>query len=174
MRIRTGGPDDLIGVLGLLDGAVAWLASLGRTGQWGDQPWSSRPTAVERVRSYAGDADTFLLRIAEAEDGTVVGSCVLSEQATDYATVAGERELYIRNLVTDRSRKGSGIGAALVADALEEARRRGIALVRVDCYADGDRRLVGQYQKLGFTPTDAFEVAQPNGPWRGQILEIRI
>ncbi|MGK4582520.1 GNAT family N-acetyltransferase [Kitasatospora sp. HPMI-4] len=174
MRIRTGGPDDTADVLELLDGAVAWLVSLGRTGQWGDQPWSGRPATAQRVRDYTHDADTFLVRLAEAEDGTVVGACVVSEQANIHATVVEERELYIRNLVTDRSRKGSGIGAALVADALEEARRRGITLVRVDCYADGDRRLVGQYLKLGFTPTDAFEVEQPNGPWRGQVLEIRL
>ncbi|MFB7665147.1 GNAT family N-acetyltransferase [Kitasatospora sp. NPDC056138] len=174
MKIRTGGPDDTADILNLLDGAVAWLVSLGRTGQWGDQPWSSRPAAVDRVHAYTGDADTFLVRLAEDADGTVVGCCVVSEQANNYATEIDERELYVRNLVTDRSRKGSGIGAALIADALAEARRRGIGLVRVDCYADGDRRLVGQYLELGFTPTETFEVEQPSGLWRGQILEIRV
>jgi GNAT superfamily N-acetyltransferase len=85
-----------------------------------------------------------------------------------------ERELYVRNLVTDRTHKGSGIGAALIADALDEARRRGIGLLRVDCYGGADRKLVGQYRALGFTETEAFEVEQPNGVWVGQVLEIRL
>jgi len=43
-----------------------------------------------------------------------------------------------------------------------------------DCYAGDSRRLVRQYLRLGFTPTETFEVEQPNGTWPGQILEIRV
>ncbi|GAA0684550.1 hypothetical protein GCM10010193_43010 [Kitasatospora atroaurantiaca] len=171
MKIRTGGPTDAADILRLLDDAVAWLAALGRTGQWGDQPWTSRPAAVDRIHTYARD---FLVRIAEDDDGTTVGACVLAEKGPASATPAGEPELYIRYLVTDRSRTGSGIGAALIADAVEETRRRGVGLLRVDCYAGDDQRLVGQYRRLGFTATDTFEVEQPNGTWPGQILEIRV
>ncbi|MFI9329513.1 GNAT family N-acetyltransferase [Kitasatospora sp. NPDC052868] len=172
MKIRNGGPDDAADLLALLDGAVAWLAAQGRTRQWGDQPWSSRPKAVEKVHDYLGEA--FLVRLAVDGDGRTVGSCVLAEEPPAYVAPAGERELYVRNLVTDRSRSGSGIGAALVADALDEARRRGIGLVRVDCYAGGDRRLVGRYRALGFTETEYFEAEQPDGVWEGQILAIRL
>jgi GNAT superfamily N-acetyltransferase len=171
MKIRTGGPDDAAGIISLLDSAIVWLASQGRTGQWGDQPWSSRPAAVQRIHDYARDQ---LVRIAEDADGRTVGACVLSETPAAYAAPVPERELYVRNLVTDRALSGSGIGAALIGDALAQARRRGISLLRVDCYAGGDRRLVGQYRALGFTETDAFEVAQPGGPWPGQVLEIRL
>ncbi|MFI6447969.1 GNAT family N-acetyltransferase [Kitasatospora sp. NPDC050543] len=171
MKIRTGGPDDAADIIALLDSAIAWLASLGRTGQWGDRPWSSRPAAVEHIHGYTRD---FLVRLAEDAGGRTVGCCVLAEVAPDYVTAAPERELYVRNLVTDRSRSGSGIGAALIADAVEEARRRGIGLLRVDCYAGDDRRLVGRYRALGFTETNAFEVQQPSGPWPGQVLEIRV
>ncbi len=171
MKIRTGGPADAADILRMLDDAVTWLISLGRTGQWGDRPWTSRPAAVERIHTYAAE---FLVRIAEDENGTTVGSCVLSEKVPSYATPVTEPELYLWNLVTDRSRSGSGIGAALVADAIEEARNRGIALLRVDCYAGDDHRLVDQYRHLGFTPTDPFELDRAEGPWPGQILEIRI
>ena len=68
-------------------------------------------------------------------------ACVLAEVAPPYATPVTEPELYIRYLVTDRGRSGSGIGAELIADAIEETRRRGIGLLRVDCYAGDDRRL---------------------------------
>ncbi|KQV24136.1 MULTISPECIES: GNAT family N-acetyltransferase [unclassified Kitasatospora] len=78
-------------------------------------------------------------------------------------------------LVTDRAARGTGVGAALVADALAEARRRGLSAVRVDCYAGDDRRLVAQYQRLGFTPAEAFEVTLDDGRrWPGQVLEIRL
>ncbi|WP_354644268.1 GNAT family N-acetyltransferase [Kitasatospora camelliae] len=172
MEIITGGAESADEILALLDGAVAWLVSLGRTGQWGDQPWSGRPAAAERIREYARD---HLVRLAVDDRGRTVGACVLAEEVPRYVTPAAERELYLRNLVTDRARKGSGIGAALVTDAVEEARRRGIALLRVDCYAGGDRRLVDQYVRLGFTPAEGFEVEMPGGePWPGQVLELRV
>lgn len=171
MKIRTGGPADAADIIALLDTAIAWLAAQGRTGQWGELPWSSRPAAVQRIHDYARD---HLLRIAEDAEGRTVGACVLADVPHPSVTPATEPELYVRHLVTDRARSGSGIGAALIADALAQARRRGVGLLRVDCYAGDDRRLVGQYRALGFTETDAFEVEQPSGPWPGQILEIRI
>ncbi|GAA2789055.1 GNAT family N-acetyltransferase [Kitasatospora sp. CM 4170] len=172
MKIRNGGPESVPDILALLDGAVTWLASQGRTGQWGDQSFSGTPARVELVTKYA--SAPFLIRLAVDDEGRTVGSCVLSEERGQYIPAVDERELYIRNLVTDRSRKGAGIGAALIADALDEARRRGIGLVRVDCYAGADRKLVGQYRALGFTETESFEVEQPGGVWHGQVLEIRL
>jgi hypothetical protein len=41
VRIRRGGTDDIPAILALLDGAVAWLAAQGRTGQWA--PGRGRP-----------------------------------------------------------------------------------------------------------------------------------
>ncbi|MFE7561030.1 GNAT family N-acetyltransferase [Kitasatospora sp. NPDC057500] len=172
MEIRNGGPEDIPDILSLLDGAVAWLAAQGRTRQWGDRSFSGSAARVEHIGRYG--REPFLIRLALDDGGRTVGSCVLSEQRPEYATPVDEPELYIRNLVTDRSRKGSGIGAALVADALDEARRRGIGLLRVDCFGGDDRKLVGRYRALGFTETESFEVEQPAGPWPGQILAIRL
>ncbi|MFF7995859.1 GNAT family N-acetyltransferase [Kitasatospora xanthocidica] len=171
-KIRTGGPEDVPDILALLDGAVAWLAGQGRTGQWGDQPFSTTPARVEHIEQYG--RQPFLIRLAVDAEGRTVGSCVLSEECGAYVPAVAERELYVRNLVTDRTRRGSGIGAALIADAVEEARRRGIGLLRVDCYGGADRKLVAQYRALGFTETEAFEVEQPNGAWPGQVLAIRL
>ncbi len=172
MKIRTGGPEDNADILALLDAAVAWLVEHGRTGQWGSQSWSGSPARVEHVEGYARD---HLLRIAEDEDGRTVGVCVLAEAPGQYVPPADRRELYVRLLATDRSRKGSGIGAALIADARTEAVTRGIDLLRVDCYAGDDRALVRQYEALGFTASEAFEVPRPDSdPWPGQILEIQV
>ncbi|MEU8922843.1 GNAT family N-acetyltransferase [Kitasatospora sp. NPDC048545] len=172
LKIRTGGPEDVPDILALLDGAVAWLAGRDRTGQWGDQPFSTTPERVEHVERYG--REPFLIRLAVDGGGRTVGSCVLSEECGSYVPAVDERELFVRNLVTDRTRKGSGIGAALIADAVEEARRRGIGLLRVDCYGGADRKLVAQYRALGFTETEGFEVEQPGGVWPGQVLAIRL
>ncbi|MFJ9841983.1 GNAT family N-acetyltransferase [Kitasatospora sp. NPDC101155] len=172
MKIRNGGLADIPDILSLLDGAVSWLAGQGRTGQWGDQPFSTNQARVDQVSSYA--AEPFLIRLAVDDDGRTVGCCVLSEDRGRWIPAVDERELYVRNLVTDRDRKGSGIGAALIADAIEETRRRGIGLLRVDCYGGADRRLVAQYRALGFTETETFEVEQPTGIWPGQVLAIRL
>ncbi|MEE1789076.1 GNAT family N-acetyltransferase [Streptomyces sp. SP17BM10] len=172
MKIRNGGPEDVPDLLALLDGAVAWLAGQGRTGQWGDRPFSTVPARVAHVEKYG--REPFLMRLAVDDEGRTVGACVLSEERGQHIPAVDERELYVRNLVTDRTRKGSGIGAALIADALDEARRRGIGLLRVDCYGGDDRKLVGRYRALGFTETESFEVEQPNGVWVGQVLEIRL
>lgn len=154
--------------LALLDGAVAWLTARGHTGQWGTRPWSSRPPAVERVARYAQE---HLLRAAEV-DGRVAGVCVLAEERPEYAPPVDERELYLRLLVTDRALSGSGIGAALVDDAVAETRRRGIRLLRD---AGGEGRLVRRYEALGFTRAQPFTVPQAEGaPWPGQVLERRV
>ncbi|MER5865795.1 GNAT family N-acetyltransferase [Kitasatospora sp. NPDC002040] len=172
MEIRTGGPADTPAVLALLDGAVAWLAAEGRTGQWGEQPWSDRPTSVAGLERSATED---LVRLAVDAGGRVVGAAVLAGTAPSYAAPVDGPELYLRWLVTDRAARGTGVGAALVADALAEARRRGVPLLRVDCYAGDDRRLVAQYERLGFTRTQAFELAKDDGRrWPGQLLEIRL
>lgn len=172
MKIRTGGPEDVPAMVALADGAVAWLVERGLEGQWGSRPFSVRPAAVAHYEEYARE---HLLRVAE-EDGEVVGVCVLSEEVPEYVPPAAEPELYVRLLLTDRRRTGSGIGAALVEDARREARRRGATLLRVDCYA-GDPKggLVRQYQRLGFTPTETFGVERPGQePWPGQVLAQRL
>ncbi|WP_377269046.1 GNAT family N-acetyltransferase [Peterkaempfera sp. SMS 1(5)a] len=171
IEIRTGGPDDAPTILGLLDGAVAWLVERGYPDQWGTTPWSIAPAAVERIHRYATE---YLVRIAEV-DGRQAGSCILAEEPPSYVAPVEERELYVRSLVTDRTLKGSGVGAALIDDARAEAGRRGIGLLRVDCFAGNQGRLVAQYQRLGFTPSDTFTVDPTGaGPWHGQVLEQRL
>ncbi|PYC85381.1 GNAT family N-acetyltransferase [Streptomyces tateyamensis] len=171
-EIRTGGPADVPDILALLDAAVAWLAAQGRTEQWGATPWSGRPAAVERVERYARE---YLVRIAADSEGRTIGSCILADHAPDYAPKTDQPELYVQQLVISREHRNSGVGAALIADARAEAARRGVGLLRVDCYAGPDRKLVGQYRALGFTETEPFEVAMADGTrWPGQVLEIRL
>nr|WP_106583192.1 GNAT family N-acetyltransferase [Murinocardiopsis flavida] len=154
MRIRTGGAGDVPALLGLFDQAVAWLAARGRAAQWGDRPWSERPERVDMVRGLVDGGD---LWIAESGGGAA-GALLVAEQPMPYVPAAAERELYIRLLITARTHAGEGIGAALLDRARQEAADRGIALLRVDCWAGGDGALIGYYERAGFTPTERIPV----------------
>ncbi len=170
MIVRRGTPTDVTEGLRLLDEAVAWLVSQGRTGQWGSDPFSSTEARIERMTQEFTENDVWLAEI----DGEVVGAMLLGTSPMPYVNPVDEPEIYLHLLVTDRSRSGSGIGQALVDQAVAEAAARGIDLVRVDCYAGDDRKLVAQYERMGFTPTEPFVVDVRGTDWHGQVLQIRV
>lgn len=166
MDLRRGDTDDLPALLDLFDEAVAWMVANGNTEQWGTEPWSARPEQVTRVRGVVEASDLWVAEI----DGAVVGALIVSDQAQEYVPAAGEPELYVRLLISSRRHAGSGIGARLLDQARDEARARGVSLMRLDCYAGGDGSLVRYYTDAGFTPTSTFSL----GDWPGQILEQRL
>jgi GNAT superfamily N-acetyltransferase len=165
--IRPGDTGDIAAVLGLFDRAEARLVARGQTGQWGTEPWTGnaqRTALVERLAASGG------LRVALADDGTVVGAVHLGS-APGFVPPASVPELYIEALVTERARKGEGIGGALLRRAREEAAAQGVTRLRVDCWAGADGELVRYYESQGFTRDTTFVVADhPRGPWHGQVL----
>jgi len=165
MIIRAGHLGDAPAVLAMFDGAVAWLSSQGRTGQWGSEPFSLNAARVEDITLWAMSGG---MRIAEL-DGRPAG-CLVVGAAMPYVTPAAEPELYVQGLVTDRRFHGHGVGSALLGRARAEAAERGAGLLRVDCYAGDDGRLVAYYESQGFTRTESFTV----GDWPGQLLAMRI
>ena len=167
MRIRHGGPQDVPAVLALFDEAVVWLAAQGRSGQWGTEPWTGNAKREEHTRERAAGGG---MRIAEDEDGTVLGVMVITGQHKPYVPSADKPELYVDLLLTSRRHRGRGVGAALVERARAEAVERGLGLLRVDCYAGGDGKLVRYYEGVGFTPVQKFTVNE----WPGQLLQMRL
>jgi GNAT superfamily N-acetyltransferase len=165
LRIRHGSLADVQDVLRFMDEAVAWLAGRGQTGQWGTEPISGRASFVERLEHWQREGG---LRIAETGDGEPVGALVVGGRQP-YVPEAGEPELYVILLVTSRRHAGRGVGSLLVRRAIDEARERGVRLLRVDCWA-GAPRLVAWYEEQGFVPTERFHV----GAWEGQLFELRI
>ncbi|MFD2471005.1 GNAT family N-acetyltransferase [Amycolatopsis silviterrae] len=163
--IRPGVAGDADVVLGFFDEAVEWLVARGSAGQWGTEPWSKIPKRAERVREYAADPE---FRMAEI-DGKPAGALILG-QAMPYAPQVDEPELYVRLLITSRRFAGHRVGSRLLEHAVAEAKRRGVDLVRVDCWAGGDGDLPRYYQRQGFTPTEQFTV----DGWLGQVLEQRV
>ncbi|WP_030707141.1 GNAT family N-acetyltransferase [Streptomyces sp. NRRL F-2580] len=168
MRIRLGGPDDAVAVLGMLDSAVAWMNARGNTEQWGTAPYSQRPGGVARVERYMTENVPYVAEL----DGVPVGALVLDSGPSPQMPIApaGEPERYVRLLVSDRRYAGLGIGAALLARAAEETRRAGVELLRVDCWAGGGGELVAFYERNGFAPTERFL----SEDWPGQVLARRV
>ena len=166
VKIRAGSVEDTDATLAMLDEAVDWLVSQGRTGQWGTEHWSADPKRVERVRALIGEGDLWIAEV----DNQPAGAMLLNATPMPYVEPAGEPELYIRLLVTSRKQKGQGIGGDLVSFARDEAKRRGIDLLRVDCYGGDDQSLVRFYESAGFTRAFSFTV----GEWPGMVLEQRV
>ncbi|MGW6389521.1 N-acetyltransferase family protein [Streptomyces sp. NPDC055103] len=166
MKIRKGGVEDLPAILAVLDSAVVWLNGKGITAQWGTEPFSARPAAVKQVEDTMAEGDPWIVEI----DGVPAGTMTLTPHPGRHVPPADEPEVYVRLLATDARFHGHGVGAALLAHAAEETRRRGVSLLRVDCFAGSEGRLVAYYEGQGFTRTEPFAV----GEWQGQILERRV
>lgn len=164
--IRPGRAGDATVILNLLDAAVEWLASQGRTDQWGENPASTNPRFVERAQEWeAGNG----LHVATL-DGEPVGALAVGERMP-YVPEADVPELYVQFLSSDRSRKGHRIGARLLEHADRLAAEAGVKQLRVDCFRGSDRALVRYYQAQGYELDEAFTVDRPTGvPWPGQTL----
>ncbi|MDH6450994.1 MULTISPECIES: GNAT family N-acetyltransferase [unclassified Streptomyces] len=172
ISIRDGGRDDIPVILGMLDSCVEWLVAQGRPGQWGTEPLSGSPRTVESVARYVDEGSVF---IAEA-DGVPAATLTITDSPGAYLAhlpPPGEPERYIHWLASDRRFKGHGVGSALLAHAAEATRRAGVDLLRVDCYAGDDRKLVAYYEANGFTPTETY-TAGVNHDWPGQVLARRV
>lgn len=163
MKIRPGGPEDLATVLAIVDDAVDWLVLRGSGAQWGTEPWSERQNNIDSIEKMASDGGMWIAEI----DGTSTGMLHISESPPSYAPPTQERELYVHFLVASRDYAGRGIGRTLLDFARDQARQRGIKLVRVDCWAGGDGALVRYYVGAGFTRTTEFSL----GEWQGQVFE---
>jgi GNAT superfamily N-acetyltransferase len=64
------------------------------------------------------------------------------------------------------------VGSALLTHAAEETARAGISLLRVDCYAGDDGKLVRYYEDNGFVRTETYTVGEHQ--WPGQVLARRV
>ncbi|MFD4636778.1 GNAT family N-acetyltransferase [Lentzea sp. NPDC058436] len=171
MEITRGGPGDVPAIMRMLDDAQDWLASQGRTGQWGTDHWSGVPASVARFTALATTGTVWLAR-ADGDGGEVAGVVITSTTAAEYVPAADEPEHYISLLVIARAFAGRGVGAALLDHALAQARAAGVGLVRVDCYDGDDHRLVAYYEKQGFTSIGTFTAR--NGTWPGRLLGRRV
>ncbi|OGM45400.1 acetoacetyl-CoA synthase [Aspergillus bombycis] len=184
--------DSVPAVLHLLDTAVKWLVSQDRIGQWGAAPFSENPKNPERLREFATTGHGLWLAIKVADDtpvrdqnrlsdtnaqtvngdtpGVVVGALAIGDKMP-YVPSVSEPELYVRLLVTDRQCAGNGIGKRLLDHARHAANSAGVSLLRVDCYAGGDGKLVQYYESQGFKRLERLNL---EGDWPCQVLAQRL
>lgn len=149
VRFRTGSTEDTDAVLALFDANVAWLVERGRSAQWGSDPWSESPKLAGFVRDLLA---TGVVTIAEI-DGDVVGASVVTDHPMPYVPAIDEPERYLKLLIASPAHRGQRIGHRLIELARDHTVAAGVGLLRVDCGAGGDRRLVSYYTSEGFTPT---------------------
>jgi GNAT superfamily N-acetyltransferase len=164
MTIRRGGPGDADAVVALFDEAVAWMVARGQTGQWGTEPMSRNEKMVARVRAWAAGDGLWIMD----DGGVAVGALVVGERP-EHVHPADEPELYVELLLSSRARAGERIGARLVEHAVALARRAGLPLLRVDCWA-GAPKLVAFYEQQGFVRDGTFDVRG----WIGQVFSMRL
>ncbi|KAJ6113551.1 hypothetical protein N7523_006868 [Penicillium sp. IBT 18751x] len=184
--------DAVPAVLHLLDTAVEWLVSHDRKGQWGTAPFSENPKRAEQIRDFATTGHGLWLAVKVTDDssmlsqdrisdthpatldgetpGVVMGALALGERMP-YVPSVSEPELYVKLLVTDRRWAGNGIGKRLLNHARDIAIGAGISLLRVDCYAGDDGKLVQYYESQGFKRSETLKL---EGDWPCQVLAQRL
>jgi GNAT superfamily N-acetyltransferase len=154
VRFRAGSIEDIDAVVALFDANVAWLVARGISAQWGSEPWSGNPRLVEFARELLSSG---VVTIAEIE-GEVVGTSVVTDHPMPYVPAADKPERYLKLLISSPRHRGQKIGHRLIELAREYTVSEGVNLLRVDCWAGGDRRLVSYYASEGFTVTQEIEV----------------
>lgn len=154
VQFRSGSEEDIDAILALFDANIAWLVERGREAQWGSEPWSEDEKKIDFVRGLLSSGELTLVEI----NGDVVGASLLTDHPMPYVPAIDEPERYLKLLIASPAHRGMRIGHQLIERARARTIEAGINLMRVDCWAGGDRRLVDYYVNEGFTPTEEIEV----------------
>ncbi|KAJ4353219.1 uncharacterized protein N0V89_004946 [Didymosphaeria variabile] len=174
VTLRPGTEADAPVLLRLMDDRTEWLVSQGRTKQWGTERQSDKPERVQQATKLTRSGGTWL---AVEKDPTgsqheeVLGALTVTGDAASYVSPATEPELYINYIITDPKKGvGRGLGDMLMEKAKALAQEKGVRVLRLDCYAGGDNKLVRWYESRGFQKQEAFEAKG----WSGQVLMMRL
>ncbi|KAL5377831.1 hypothetical protein PMIN06_001651 [Paraphaeosphaeria minitans] len=172
VTLRPGTEADIPVMLRLMDERTAWLVTQGLSGQWGTERQSDQPRRVEGATKMAKSGGTWIaIEKGPSESNEQVLGVLTVGDAASYVNPATEPELYINYLITDPKRGGGrGLGSMLVEKAKTLAREKGVPIIRLDCYAGGDGKLVRWYESQGFQKQEAFK----EKGWPGQVLSMRL
>lgn len=109
-------------------------------------PALARGFLTQRLR--AGESTVFLARTGE----DWVGFCQLY---TGFSSIACGRTIVLNDLYVEPSRRGAGVGRALIERAIAWARQRGAMRVVLET-ADTNDRAQALYERLGFARSQGF------------------
>lgn len=159
--LHVAGPGDESAVLSVLDASVRWLVDRGNLAQWGSEPFSTSPRRAAQASRWVKDALTLLV----GDPAEPLAVITLGE-APAYVTPDQEPEIYLELLATSHQPQSTGLGRQLIHHAQQLTRSAGVNLLRVDCFAGADGRLLRFYEECGFTIQTRFNVDR----WPGAIL----
>jgi ribosomal protein S18 acetylase RimI-like enzyme len=157
LRIGCANPADLDPIVGLIDGAAAWLRTKD-TDQW-ENPWPNRSARDARVKEGIDRRKTWVVR----DGGLLAATITLDTEAHPKLWTemdVQEPAVYVHRLVVNRDFSGQGIGASLVDLAGDLALcEYGARWIRVDVW-DNNTGLHNYYRNLGFTPHSNAEAPE--------------
>jgi GNAT superfamily N-acetyltransferase len=169
VRIVPAAEQDLAAVFALFDEAVRWLVAQGLSGQWGTEPFSSRPEQVQRFAAWIREGMLYVART----DTAILGTIVINPMPPTYAAQEWDQKprpaLYLEAFVTDRRYSGQGVGRRLLELAAQAAREQQIRWLRLDCWA-GNAALRHYYRQAGFMECGGFTL----GAWHGTLFEKQL
>ncbi|CAL8575947.1 hypothetical protein XPA_001841 [Xanthoria parietina] len=186
-QIWTASSSDILVLatcLHLFDESVVWLTSRGLSSQWGSEPLKNDPAHVKKVEKLIEQSTVLLATpvksaFSSSQPG-ILGICLFSSSHRCHPEVippASEPEYYIQAILTSRSSPSAkGLGSAFVAEVERMAREAGIGLIRLDCYAGGEKGeegLVRVYEKMGFQKSGGLLDYYESG-WMGQVMSRRV
>jgi len=143
LRVRKARPEELPTVLELLSAAAAWWASTGHPHTW------PAPFPPERVRPSLERGETYLAELPGSP--TVVGTFALQWEDPRFWGEQPANAGYLHRIAIERSVAGRGVGRGMIGLALDEVRRAGRSLARLDTLAEHGP-LRRYYASLGFRP----------------------
>ena len=152
-------PGDAADILGLIRRRIAWMDERG-IHQWNEDAYLEVFPHAYFVRA-ADEGRLYVVR----QGGELAGAFTLFE--TDARWEDRMPALYVHNLVSHPGRRGAGRAALRFCE--EEARRRGVGRLRLDCIAS-NRELNAFYDTLGFRFAGTCAV----GWYRGTLREKRL
>ena len=144
MIVRLANLEDVVAAMALVRRVVPLMRASGNL-QWDD----TYPNATVFER----DIDKAQLWVVEIDEQIAGVAAITTDQAPEYARVGwdvAELAIVVHRIAVDPAFRGRGVAAALMMQAEEVARSRGISILRVDTNTQNEatQKL---FPKLGYT-----------------------
>jgi mycothiol synthase len=114
---------------------------------WGSTPWSAELWRSRFTESASFRPDLSFIAVDQASD-RVVGMVITKYYAAE-TEATGRRDAYVDNLGTLRDARGRGVGGALLAAVLHEARARGFDSASLGVDTQNPTGALGVYERAG-------------------------
>ena len=108
----------------------------------------ARAFPIDGIRAAIDDAEVTMF-VAEDRERAAVGYAYLRASHEPPAGVEGKRAFEIVRFYVDTSYQGRGIGAALMEECVDEAKRRGADVIWLQVWKEAPWA-VGFYERMGF------------------------